>query len=266
MSRPEYRIPEDKTQEVFTLAAQLYAQHNQSYSVKELMEAGAEAKIPPEFIQQAIEELQLTSTQQSVPTVQTKRSKYLLGLAIGLPLLAAIGVAGWLLARNAATNAQVQQAPIQPVQPILDQPPLSDTNLGGGNFKCTDYPNLKRQDLIGKNLRNADCTRAALAGKDLSNLNLEVANLSRANLKNANLRGTNLRTADLTGADLTGADLSGANLEGANLSNTVLEKTNLSNGNLTNADLAGAKLEGANLIGAKKEGAKFNGTQGNYAR
>jgi hypothetical protein len=45
MNRPEYRIPEEKTQEVFTLAAQLYAQHNQSYSVKELMDAGAEAKI-----------------------------------------------------------------------------------------------------------------------------------------------------------------------------------------------------------------------------
>jgi hypothetical protein len=44
MNRPEDRIPEEKTQEVFALAAQLYAQHNQSYSVQELMDAGAEAK------------------------------------------------------------------------------------------------------------------------------------------------------------------------------------------------------------------------------
>jgi hypothetical protein len=36
MNRSEFRIPEEKTQEVFTLAAQLYAKHNQSYSVKEL--------------------------------------------------------------------------------------------------------------------------------------------------------------------------------------------------------------------------------------
>ncbi|MBD0303995.1 MAG: pentapeptide repeat-containing protein, partial [Tolypothrix sp. T3-bin4] len=63
MNRPEYRIPEEKTQEVFTLAAQLYAQHNQSYSVKELMDAGAEAKIPPEFIQQAVEQIQLQQWQ-----------------------------------------------------------------------------------------------------------------------------------------------------------------------------------------------------------
>ncbi len=251
MSRPEYRIPEDKTQEVFTLAAQLYAQHNQSYSVKELMEAGAEAKIPPEFIQQAIEELQLTSTQQSIPTVQTKRSKYLLGLAVGLPLLAAIGVAGWLLARNAATNAQVQQAPIQSVQPIPGQPPLSDATQGAVNFKCAGL-NLEGQNLSGQNLRGVDCTRAKLANANLSGVNLEGANLSGADLKNANLNNAKLKDADLARADLAKADLSDANLEGANMSNTDLKGANLRNANIRGTDLAGAKLDGANLNGAKK--------------
>lgn len=263
MNPSEFRIPEEKTQEVFTLAAQLYAKHNQSYSVKELMEAGTEAKIPPEFIQQAIDQLQLEHS--PAQPLGTKRSKALMGLAIGLPLLAAIGLGSWLVTRNAATTAQVNEAPVQ-TQPISSNPPVSDTTVGGGNFKCADYPKLKNQDFSGKNLRNADCTRAALAGIDLSNLNLEVANLSHANLKNAKLRGTNLRKVDLTGADLTGADLSGANLEGANLSNTQLEKANLRDANLSEVDFANARLEGADLKGANTEKTRFKGVLGNYSR
>ncbi len=238
MNRPEYRIPEEKTQEVFTLAAQLYAQHNQSYSVKELMDAGAEAKIPPEFIQQAIDQLQLqhSPTQQPVPTHRSKA--YLVGLAIGLPILAGIAVAGWLLARNAATNAQVEKPPVETVQPIPGQPSLS------GNFKCANL-NLEGQDLSGQDLRGADCTNAKLANTNLSAVNLEGANLSKTDLKNAKLNDANLKGADLAGADLAGADLSNTDLEGANLSNTNLKNAKLNNANLQGADLAGAKLEGA---------------------
>ena len=259
MNRPEYRIPEEKTQEVFTLAAQLYAQHNQSYSVKELMDAGAEAKIPPEFIQQAIDQLQLQHSPTQQP-VSTNRSKpYLVGLAIGLPILAGIAVAGWLLARNAATNAQVEKAPVTG-QPIPGQPQLSEATQGGGNFKCGNLI-FGGQDLRDKNLRGADCHDGKLAGANLSSLNLEGANLSRADLKSANLNNANLKGADLTGANLAGADLSSANLEGANLSNTDLDNANLSNANLNRTDLAGAK--GANLNGAKKSGASFKGVTGN---
>ena len=136
MNRPEYRIPseyripENQAQDVFTRAAQLYAEHNQSYSVKELMEAGTEARIPPEFIQQAIEELQIQQSpaHQPVPPSQTK--KLVVGLAIALPLLAAIAGIGWLLARNAATNAQ--QQPVQTEQPIAVQPPVAQPALRAG--------------------------------------------------------------------------------------------------------------------------------------
>lgn len=249
MNRPEYRIPEEKTQEVFTLAAQLYAQHNQSYSVKELMDAGAEAKIPPEFIQQAIDQLQLqhSPTQQPVPTHRSKA--YLVGLAIGLPILAGIAAAGWLLARNAATNAQVEQAPVETVQQSRGQPQLSDATQGGANFKCAGL-NLEGQDLRGMKIR--DCIDANLAGVNLSGGDLEGANLSKSDLKNANLSNANLKGADLTGANLEDADLSGANLEGANLSKTDLEGANLKGANIKNTDLAGANLEGANLNSVKK--------------
>lgn len=249
MNRPEDRIPEEKTQEVFALAAQLYAQHNQSYSVQELMDAGAEAKIPPEFIQQAVEQIQLqrVSTQQPVPAYQEKRKPYLIGLAIGLPLLAALAVGGSLLSRNAA----VKEAPTYTTQPIPGQPQLSDTTQGAGNFKCANL-NLEGQDLSKANLKGADCTHAKLAEANLKGNNLEGANLNSADLKKANLSDADLKGADLAGADLAGADLSGVNLEGANLSNTDLTNANLSNANLTGADLAGAKTTDANLKGVKK--------------
>ena len=239
MNSPDYRIPEDKAQEVFTLAAQLYAQHTQSYSVQELMEAGTEARIPPEFVQQAIDQLQITRSQASAPTAQTQRSKYLLGLAIALPLLAAIAGAGWLVARNAATNAR-EPVPVQ--QPISDEPPVT-TNPVTGRFKCAKL-NLAGQDFSGKNLSQSDCAKANLANANFSNTTLQSSNFSYANLKNANLRGADLRGVDLTGADLTNADLSGAKLKGANLSKTDLRGANLKETNIGEADTADAKLGG----------------------
>lgn len=236
MNRPEYRIPEEKTQEVFTLAAQLYAKHNQSYSVAELMEAGAEAKIPPEFIQQAIDQLQIEHSPAQTPA--TQRSKALVGLAIGLPLLAAITVAGWLIARNAATTAQTGVP--NTVQPLPDQPSISSAPVEG-EFKCKG---LKlegedlRDDLKGKKM--TDCTEAKLAGADLRDTNLNSANLSKADLKDAKLNGADLRGADLTRADLSGADLSGAKLKGANLSRTDLRGANLENTDIGEADTAEA--------------------------
>jgi hypothetical protein len=250
MSRLHDRIPEDKAQEVFTLAAQLYAQHNQSYSVQELMEAGAEAKIPPEFVQQAIDQLQITPVQKSALTDRTKRSKgYLAALAIGLPLLAAIAAAWWLVARNAATSAQVE-TPTQNVQPISNQPPLSDTNSAPSNFKCAGLDLRGQKDLPTRNFKNADCTNAKLAGADLSGANMESANFSHAELNDANLNGANLKNADLAEANLAGADLTNANLEGANLSNTDLRGANLKNAKIDRTDLAGAKVNGINLKGA----------------
>ena len=245
MNRPEFRIPEEKTQEVFTLAAQLYAKHNQSYTVTELMEAGAEAKIPPEFIQQAIDQLQIEHSPAQSPA--TKRSKALVGLAIGLPLLAAIATAGWLIARNAATTAQTGELNTAPSREGPAQ--IGGGNPVAGDFKCA-RANFAGQNLTGKIIR--DCTGANLAGANLSGVDAESGNLSRANLSNAKLNDANLKGTDLAGANLAGADLSGADLEGANLTNTNLKGANLKNANITRTDLAGANTDGANLNDAQK--------------
>lgn len=254
MSRLEDRIPEDKAQEVFTLAAQLYAQHNQTYSVQELMEAGTEARIPPEFIQQAIDQLQIVQVPASTPLQQnrSKRSKVLL-ISLVTGLLALTGA--FFLAKNAQV-AQGEKAGVETVDPNTTQ--VSDANPIRTSIKKCE--GLQGKDLRLADLQGADCANADLAGADLRGVNLQGANLSRADLKNAKLSAANLRDADLADADLTDADLSGADLQGANLSGTDLKKANLSAANLKDADLARADLEGANLTTANTEGVNFNNT------
>lgn len=263
MNRPEVRIPEDRAQEVFTLAAQLYAQHDRSYSVQELMEAGTEAKIPPEFIQQALDRLQLQQVQPSGLVAPHKRFKSLLGL--GLVALASLIAAGVAFSTLNARSPQSESTRLDRTEPIPNQPQVSDANLGGSNFKCGDR-NLAGTNLSGENLSNADCTRANLAEVNLSEATLESANLSYANLAGADLTGADLTGADLAGADLTGADLRGANLEGANLNQAQLENATFGNTNLENVDLAGANLEGVDLSDANMDGASFTGVRGNYQR
>lgn len=254
MNRPELRIPEDKAEEVFTLAAQLYAQHNQSYSVKELMDAGVEAKIPPEFIQQAIDQIQLQQSAQPNIAQNKGYQPLVTGIAIAVPLLVALGAVAWFIPRNAATNPT-----INPPAATLN-PPTQVTDVNQvNNFKCQGL-NLKNKDLRTENFRNADCTRGQLAGANLSGVNIQNANLSSADLSNANLSGANLKNANLTAANLSGANLSGANLENANLSKTDLNKANLKNATIQQTDFAEAKLKDAqiDILGATKNNVNFN--------
>jgi LemA protein len=85
MSEPEPRIPADKISEVIALASRLQAEHSQGYSLSELMQAGKEANISPEFIQQAVEQIQTKPSQ-----TQKRQQKLKLGL-IG----AGVAVALW---------------------------------------------------------------------------------------------------------------------------------------------------------------------------
>jgi hypothetical protein len=58
MDNPAPKISEEQVSEVLALAARLQAQQKQSYSLDELIQAGAEANIAPEFIQQAVHQLE----------------------------------------------------------------------------------------------------------------------------------------------------------------------------------------------------------------
>lgn len=264
MRLSDNRIPEEQAQEVFTLAARLYAQETQSYSVEELIAAGTEAKIPPEFIQQAFEQMQLEKMQNQQPMVKSNRPKPLLiGLAIAIPTLAALAVAGSLLSRNARSNAAINQpvstAEVEPVTPVSNPTQVANTNVAGNPFKCEGL-NLEGKNLRNQNFINADCHQGQLAGVNLSGVNMGNANLSGADLRNANLSGANLKNANLTEADLTGANLSGTNLENANLSKTNLQDANLNKAQFKDTNLAESDLEGAkiDIMGAKKNRTNFS--------
>jgi uncharacterized protein YjbI with pentapeptide repeats len=87
----------------------------------------------------------------------------------------------------------------------------------------------------------------ALAGRNLSECDLEGAILEGANLNGADLRNANLEGARLGDANLWDANLEGARLGGANLESANLKDANLEDANLEDAILRGANLKDANL-------------------
>ena len=91
------RIPQDTASEVFALASQYYAEKNQSYSVSDMVEAGAEVHIPPELIQQAIKEIQARQK-------RARQQRQML-FKVGAGMLAAIALwSGWTY--NSLSNSE----------------------------------------------------------------------------------------------------------------------------------------------------------------
>lgn len=63
MKNLDPQISPEQFPEVFALAARLQAQQQQHYSLSELTQIGAEANIQPEFIQQAVQQIQAKQIQ-----------------------------------------------------------------------------------------------------------------------------------------------------------------------------------------------------------
>ena len=65
MNKPQPRISQEHTDEIFALAAELQTKQEQSYSLAELKKIGAEAHISPEFIEQATKQIQRKKQRES---------------------------------------------------------------------------------------------------------------------------------------------------------------------------------------------------------
>lgn len=65
MSKPQPRIPQEHTSDIFALAAELQAKQEQSYSLAELKTIGTEAHISPEFIERAAKQIQKQKQRES---------------------------------------------------------------------------------------------------------------------------------------------------------------------------------------------------------
>ncbi len=85
MKEPQTRIPKEIVPEVFALAARLQAQKQQSYSLAELTQIAVEANIAPEFIQEAIQQIQVKQIQ-----AHKRQQKLKVGL-----ISAGVGIALW---------------------------------------------------------------------------------------------------------------------------------------------------------------------------
>jgi LemA protein len=89
MSNPEIRIPEEIAPEVFALASRYYADYRQGFSESELVKAGSEVDLPPEFIQKAIQEIQTQQLQKLDRQKHAQHQRQLL-LKIGAGFLSIV--------------------------------------------------------------------------------------------------------------------------------------------------------------------------------
>jgi hypothetical protein len=203
MLQQEIRIPAEMAGEVFELAARLYTQHNEGYSVSELVEAGAAVQIPSEFIQSALVQLQAQPldafSSRNASTAPKAGFPNLLWRFIQTTIFTATRTA--ILTAERTANLTLKR--------ISTGKEMSGITLIAANLSKQD---LSYANLVGANLKGADLSSANLEGANLCGANLQGANLQNVNLRQANLIGADLRDADLRGANLEWMDLKGARL------------------------------------------------------
>ena len=103
---------------------------------------------------------------------------------------------------------------------------LREAGLIGGDLSKVSKVDLRKANLHGAHLENAN----------LSDIDISNVNLAGADLRNANLSGRDLSTVTLAGADLKGTRLMNANLISADLTDSKLdETTNFREANLKDA-------------------------------
>ncbi len=88
MNEPNSKIPEDMVDEVLQVASELYAKAEDSYSVSDLKAAGQDVNIPPEIIEQAIEQVREKRRLETIEKQEEAEKKRKLGyVAIGVGAL-----------------------------------------------------------------------------------------------------------------------------------------------------------------------------------
>ena len=144
------------------------------------------------------------------------------------------------------------------------QHPEVSPDLRGAQLTIMDshqrFP-LKRRNLTGFNLREADLGRTNLRAVDLSVVDLSSACLDGAVLTEIDLTGANLQGANLEEADLTKAKLSKVNFCFSNLQRVAFNKADCSNAIFRQSDLGAADLTGANFSNTDLRQANLIGTR-----
>jgi LemA protein len=104
--QPADHMVDEKAEAVLVLAAKYYAEQQDSYSEKELIEAGSEVNIPPELIQQAIREIEAQRRKTALEQqVRKENRRLLIGLGGGVLAIASCSV---IWAYNALLSASAR--------------------------------------------------------------------------------------------------------------------------------------------------------------
>ena len=91
MDRNTPKIPDELAPEILEIASRYYSESQNSYSLTELQEAGAEVQIPPEFIEKAIEDVRVKKQQEQQQQQQAQeRRKTVQWIAAGVAVIVSI--------------------------------------------------------------------------------------------------------------------------------------------------------------------------------
>ena len=137
MNRPGDRISEEMVSKVLAEATRLNTESNQGYSLEELKQAGLEAQISPELIEQAVKVVQEREQAKQVKRQQARdrfrqRIKKCAPLGVSLGILLAVG-SGILMFRPA-------------INPLIKLPDLQN--------RVATLENEKQQTQVKLNLAN----------------------------------------------------------------------------------------------------------------
>lgn len=115
MNNPNSNIPEDLAPEVLEVASRYYSESQNSYSLAELQNAGAEVQIPPEFIEKALEEVRVKKQQERQRQKQAQeRRKTAQWIAAGVAAILSIwGIGTYNGLANRAQAVQARWAQVE---------------------------------------------------------------------------------------------------------------------------------------------------------
>ncbi|MCL4764739.1 MAG: pentapeptide repeat-containing protein [Hyphomicrobiaceae bacterium] len=207
---------------------------------------------------------------RSTPEAEGRRQRFVVGFAIPYVASRADGSLWGVFHRNLMVTDQDLVS--GGGRAGADEPSI---NLRGRDLRYArlDRADLNRADLTGAaldgaSLVGADLRNVRLQCADVSELILsEDRKLARcASAREANFSRARLAGARMSGIDLRGAELEEAGLEGAEMPYALLAGANFSGARLEKADLTGGvQMQGANFLIASLQGADLTGAHAQLA-
>lgn len=110
---PNNRIPEEMVPEVMEVAARLYAEMKEGYSLLELQQAGSEVQIPPEIIDRAIAQVEANRREATLAQQRARKRNREIGLAGGGMAALVLLWGGWTYNSLQTASSRVEAARAQ---------------------------------------------------------------------------------------------------------------------------------------------------------